>query len=344
MSSGAAPGLALDLALATKSLGREVNLIVKSDNELMERIRIELTPEEITVVSFKRSIWYGILNLLSNGDIIFRKIESNLRKLEPIVIPMPGLFEYRIPKRLQEEFRIVTFMHDPSRHKGDLLPRNFMIKKLYLKSKELVYFSNYTRSELAKRYGVRERRDFLLAHPTPSIVERIDYSTTIHEKYLLLIGRNKKYQNFQRIVNIWKENEFRFPDCVLLIAGKGTSRHTMVDKRIKTIDKWLTDIEFGELVMGAEAILLPYREASQSGPASLAMGMGKKIIYSRVGGLPEQLLTYKCAQAFSSDSELIDAIKSLETCCNQTKADCSDWKKGWMPLFSFLDSKSSHEF
>jgi glycosyltransferase involved in cell wall biosynthesis len=192
---------------------------------------------------------------------------------------------------------------------------------------------------LVKRYGVREKRDFFLAHPTPSLVERIDYSSTIDEKYLLLIGRNKKYQNFQRIVNVWKENEFRFPDFVLLIAGKGSSRLTKLDKRIKTIDKWLTDIEFGNLVLGAEAILLPYREASQSGPASLAMGMGKKIIYSRVGGLPEQLSKYECAKAFSSDTELIDAIKSLETCYNQSKTYSSDWKKSWMPLISFLDSE-----
>ena len=45
----------------------------------------------------------------------------------------------------------------------------------------------------------------------------------------------------------------------------------------------------GAVGQGADALLLPYREASQSGVAAAALAAGRGAIGTRVGGLAEQL-------------------------------------------------------
>jgi glycosyltransferase involved in cell wall biosynthesis len=44
-----------------------------------------------------------------------------------------------------------------------------------------------------------------------------------------------------------------------------------------------------QLVAGADAVVLPYREASQSGVAPMAHGLGVPVVATPVGGLAEQL-------------------------------------------------------
>lgn len=47
--------------------------------------------------------------------------------------------------------------------------------------------------------------------------------------------------------------------------------------------------EIGGLLAWSDAVILPYREASQSGVAAAAMAAGRPVIATRVGGLREQL-------------------------------------------------------
>ena len=52
---------------------------------------------------------------------------------------------------------------------------------------------------------------------------------------------------------------------------------------------WLGEAEMARLIAGADAVVLPYREASQSGVAPLAHGFGVPVVATPVGGLAEQL-------------------------------------------------------
>jgi glycosyltransferase involved in cell wall biosynthesis len=54
-------------------------------------------------------------------------------------------------------------------------------------------------------------------------------------------------------------------------------------------NRWVPETELGTLLAAADALVLPYREASQSGVAALALAAGRRIVATRVGGLAEQL-------------------------------------------------------
>lgn len=47
--------------------------------------------------------------------------------------------------------------------------------------------------------------------------------------------------------------------------------------------------EFGDILAWADALVLPYREASQSGVAAAGLAAGRAILATDVGGLREQL-------------------------------------------------------
>ena len=339
MSSGAAPGLALDLAIVAKSKGLPVCLFVKSDNELIERIFAVLRPEEVKVVSFKKSYGFLILNTITGGRLVFRKISKLLIPNAPMVIPMPGIFEYLIPKKVSLRHKLFTVIHDPCRHKGDFLPRNFMIKHLYRTSKNLIFFSHFTQDSLREKYGHREVPQLVTAHPIPSLASRSSTDRNSLDRYVLLIGRNKRYQNFKEIAAFWCNISHKLENLHLIIAGQNTARLVNLGHRILVEDRWLSELEFGNLVAGSSGVLLPYSEASQSGPASLAIGLGKHVIYSRVGGLPEQLSSYELGLPFTNESELLESLQILDVAPGALKNPFRNWEDTWLSLVEFVNGE-----
>jgi hypothetical protein len=335
MSTGAAPGLSVDLALAAKSYGIQIRLFIRSDNELIDRIKIEFSSSEIQVISFRKTPLYALVNVLLNGRLMERKITKFLLPGAPIITPMPGLFEMSIPARLKRSHQILSIIHDPCRHKGDLLPRDFMIKHQYKKTPNLIYFSNYTKNQLQLKFGPRVLPEYVTPHPIPSLAQRGLTDQNSSRKYILLIGRNKKYQNFKACVNFWEKEFDKFPELSLIIAGQNVKHFENSKKRIFTQDGWLTEIEFGKLVAQSRALLLPYLKASQSGPASLGMGMGKFIVYTRVGGLTEQLSSYANGLPFSNSQELYKSLEIVQKSDEKSQVNGVDWRESWSGVINF---------
>lgn len=76
----------------------------------------------------------------------------------------------------------------------------------------------------------------------------------------------------------------------LIIAGKwddGAQVPASTDK-IEIINKFLSTDEIREVIGRADVMVLPYREASQSGVASLALNYQKPSVVTEVGAFREQ--------------------------------------------------------
>lgn len=67
--------------------------------------------------------------------------------------------------------------------------------------------------------------------------------------------------------------------------------------------RWVPEGEIPVLIAGADALVLPYREASQSGIIPLAQAMGLPVVATPAGGLSEQI-------GHDSDGLVADAISS----------------------------------
>jgi len=72
-------------------------------------------------------------------------------------------------------------------------------------------------------------------------------------------------------------------------------------------NRWVAEDEIGAVIGWADIVVLPYREASQSGVAAAALAQGKRILATRVGGLPEQLENEPLAVLCGADAASIAA-------------------------------------
>ncbi|MDA9802772.1 glycosyltransferase family 4 protein [bacterium] len=111
---------------------------------------------------------------------------------------------------------------------------------------------------------------------------------------LLFIGRIRPYKGLDTLLEAFDQVlQSSHSDVSLTIAGSGDLKpyESQLAKlhRIHLRNKWLSDTEFGELLHGHDALVLPYLEASQSGVIAAAQGAGKPVIAFAVGGISEQI-------------------------------------------------------
>ena len=106
------------------------------------------------------------------------------------------------------------------------------------------------------------------------------------------------------------------PDLMVRVAGFGPeSAELRALRRLPNVavdNRWVPEDEVGPLLSWSDALILPYREASQSGVAAAALAAGRPVVATRVGGLIEQL--GGCDRAFLCEptaGQLADALRRL---------------------------------
>lgn len=111
---------------------------------------------------------------------------------------------------------------------------------------------------------------------------------------LLCFGAVRPYKG----VDLLLEAIARRPDLDLhvVVAGKfwhgpdelsGLVRRLGIGNRVELRDGYVSARETAVLMRAADAVVLPYRSASQSGVVQLAFAYQRPVIATRVGGLPE---------------------------------------------------------
>jgi glycosyltransferase involved in cell wall biosynthesis len=120
---------------------------------------------------------------------------------------------------------------------------------------------------------------------------RLGYSR--ETRLILFFGLVRSYKGVQDLVRAMSS----LPDDVqLLIVGECYSdRREIMDtinsldlsRRIRWIDRFVPDNEVAVYFQAADVVALPYRHATQSGVAQIAISFGKVLVLTETGGLGE---------------------------------------------------------
>jgi glycosyltransferase involved in cell wall biosynthesis len=114
-----------------------------------------------------------------------------------------------------------------------------------------------------------------------------------HHFKLLFLGRLLPYKGLDILIDAYVLLKAKKAPISLTLAGSGTldaDVHTRIERLGITLhQKWLSDDEIIALIKDHECVVLPYREASQSGVIAAAHGLLKPVVTTPVGGLPEQV-------------------------------------------------------
>lgn len=205
--------------------------------------------------------------------------------------------------------RLVVVVHDADTHPGDGFPGQMVLQRLLCWfADRLAVLCDHVANRLREQ-NVPAGKLIAFQHPpfgfSLPVTPRRDGPPR-----LLCFGRLLPYKGLDLLAEAMKSVN----GIELLVAGHGPETAVLQALRALpgvTVDnRWLAEDEIGPLLAWSDAVILPYREASQSGVAAAALGAGRPVIATRVGGLSEQLAG--TTNAISCDPEgakLADAIR-----------------------------------
>lgn len=183
--------------------------------------------------------------------------------------------------------RFAVTVHDVEVHPGDpAVPFYKSAQAKWLVSNAGVVFvhAEPLREQLLARWRVRGP-----VVVVPHGIDRAEPAPLPSAPSLLLFGRISTYKGVDVLLDamplIWE----REPATTLTIAGAGPLPDSPLlnDPRVRLRHEHVPDDDVPDLFNGASLVVLPYREASQSGVGSLAKGYGRPLLVTDVGGLPE---------------------------------------------------------
>jgi glycosyltransferase involved in cell wall biosynthesis len=109
----------------------------------------------------------------------------------------------------------------------------------------------------------------------------------------LFFGRFRAYKGLDLLRDAFRLLRGRRPEVRLRVVGEGDAEALAPGlsalEGVRVEPRWVAEADIPPLLATAGALVLPYREASQSGVVSLAHALGVPVVATPVGGLAEQV-------------------------------------------------------
>lgn len=202
---------------------------------------------------------------------------------------------------VQVPFPIVQTVHDVVRHPGDRRTPRFGNRAARSWSDRVDRFIVHTEGlglQLEKRWGVSDDRWSVVPHGELGSCYRDDPGRGANpvereRNTVLFFGRVWPYKGLDVLVEALTLFDAD-RSTRLVVAGRGEPIAPYVARlpahiEVEVLDGYVDHATTLRLFDEATVVCLPYREASQSGVAALAVGLGVPIVASDVGGIGESL-------------------------------------------------------
>jgi alpha-maltose-1-phosphate synthase len=231
--------------------------------------------------------------------------------------------------------RFALTVHDPVRHPGERKSKSGLLGNAALvRAAGLIFVhAEMLREELEE--VARPRAPIVVV---PHGVDPQEPEPLPDCPALLFFGRLGHYKGVDVLLDAMSEVWASLPRTTLTIAGDGEldDHPALRDERITLRREYLPDEELPALFAASRCVVLPYRQASQSGVGSLAKRYGRPMVVSDVGGLPELVADGSGLIAAAEDpgalgKSLLRLLGDEELCAQAAEAarrsasSASDW-------------------
>lgn len=110
---------------------------------------------------------------------------------------------------------------------------------------------------------------------------------------VLCFGRLLAYKGLDLLADALRQLSTSHARFQVRVVGQGPESPVLEQLRalpgVTVENRWVPETEIPQLLGWCDIVVLPYREASQSGVAATALAAGRRVVATRVGGLVEQL-------------------------------------------------------
>jgi glycosyltransferase involved in cell wall biosynthesis len=271
----------------------------------------------------------GYLWRLVQAPWIVRELARRIAALRPdiAIAAHPGPFDLVMLAALRRnQVRVVVVVHDADAHPGDGMPmRLWLQRKLIRRADAVVALSDHVATRLREQGAVDRGRLITLSHPPFTFDDMPPPRAHGGPVRLLFFGRLLAYKGLDLLADAMAQLRARNA-WELRIVGSGPEAPELDKLRttagVTVENRWVPEDEIGKLIAWADVVLLPYREASQSGVGPAAIGAGRSVVGTKVGGLIEQLqnapqatLSEPDAASFAAAlSDIIDEPHDIRPC------------------------------
>ena len=290
---GAGPRVATELAAGLSMLpGQQVFLSLSTMAEILASGDAPFCA--LPVRTYDGLIGYLcrlLLSPLTVGSLVRR-----IRKLAPdvAICAMPGPLDLVMVWALRRlGIRIVVTVHDADLHPGDGFPMQMVLQRRLIRHADmLIALTGHVAARLRQQQASRGKT-LLTASLPPFVFGARPAPPLAHggPMRLLCFGRLLPYKGLD-LLEAALRGIGDVPHFELRIVGQGPQSETLKAlgalPRVRVENRWVPEDEVGALIAWADAVVLPYREASQSGVAAIAIAADRWVLATRVGGLAEQ--------------------------------------------------------
>jgi len=315
---GAGPRLAALLAEALRTLpGTEALLSLSTGAEILRGP----SPPRCALPVDTYANLAGFAGRVATAPFAVPPLVRRLRALRPTlaVCVLPGPLDLVMAEalgRIGVPFAVIV--HDADHHPGDGLPLQLWLqRRLCRQSAALVALTDHVADALHARGLVTASQPLIrLSHP-PMVFGPPPLPPFAHggPPRLLCFGRLLPYKGLDLLAAALRRLGPR-ADLDLRVVGSGPESDTLAALRatpgVLVENRWVPETEVAALIAWADALVLPYREATQSGVAASAIAARRWVIATRVGGLIEQLGEEPLARLCPPDAEsLADELRRM---------------------------------
>ncbi len=244
-----------------------------------------------------------------------QRVLRQIRGLRPdyAICAMPAMLDTRMIYALQRcRVPYAVIVHDAEPHRGESLVFRLLGQGRLLQEAQVLFaLSSHVAAALrAQGFGQGDQTVARLWHPPLHFGAAPPPLAHGGNPRLLFFGRLLPYKGLDLLADALERFDGVLP-FTLRIAGQGAE--TVVLNRLASIPgvvverRWVPEAEIAALIGWADGIVLPYREASQSGIAAAAMAQGRYVLATEVGGLGEQLNGYGRALLCAPEAAAIAA-------------------------------------
>jgi glycosyltransferase involved in cell wall biosynthesis len=266
---------------AANNLGLQITWCLSSNFERISEIH-DFTDNKILLTQIPAHKLSIILNLKLRNRVVKETLRAlDSANIQRVYFLLPHPWDVVLSKKIHKktEIEVVRAIHDNKPHKGEVWPSKWTIRSMARNADYLVTYSNFVAGSLKKM-----KKPLLVTsiyeYPIPTKIKK--------ENFVLHFGRMKKYQGIDNLEKAWPL--LKTKNINLIVAGNLRRRKKHVTAGVDYIKKWMTNDEIEKLIASSRLVVLPYKEASQSGIIPLAHSLYTPVVITPVGGMTEQVI------------------------------------------------------
>ena len=228
------------------------------------------------------------------------RLERRITQFRPDVIHAhehPATTNVVLLERLARRFPVAVIVHDPEPHSGSDGEVARSRAGYYARGRSLasglIVHGPYCRGALERRVPIGGR-PVLTTKIGGEVLPEVMPDAPGEPGSFLMFGRMEAYKGLDVLLDAVKILATQDAPVRFTIAGRGESVDLLAAEfapfaQCTVLNRFVPAVEAIELMRRHSAVLLPYKDATQSGVAGTAFGNGRPVIASRVGGLADSV-------------------------------------------------------